>query len=124
MAMAREAKNVQKAETDSLFAQQIGQLTQAQYLVLLWATQGEGLGVKYNLTNCFDDLKHAGITRTKQTAVAVVESVRSLCFIEIKDERNRKNIYITKWGAQALAALVGISRFQDLESLFLKEARQ
>ncbi|MBP1584001.1 MAG: hypothetical protein J6866_08605 [Victivallales bacterium] len=122
--MAREAKNVQKAETDSLFAQQIGQLTQAQYLVLLWATQGEGLGVKYNLTNCFDDLKHAGITRTKQTAVAVVESVRSLCFIEIKDERNRKNIYITKWGAQALAALVGISRFQDLESLFLKEARQ
>jgi len=67
-------------------------------------------------------LKHAGITRTKQTAVAVVESVRSLCFIEIKDERNRKNIYITKWGAQALAALVGISRFQDLESLFLKEA--
>jgi len=120
--MAREAKNVQKAETDSLFAQQIGQLTQAQYLVLLWATQGEGLGVKYNLTNCFDDLKHAGITRTKQTAVAVVESVRSLCFIEIKDERNRKNIYITKWGAQALAALVGISRFQDLESLFLKEA--
>jgi len=122
--MAREAKNVQKAEADSLFAQQIGQLTQAQYLVLLWATQGEGLGVKYNLTNCFDDLKHAGITRTKQTAVAVVESVRSLCFIEIKDERNRKNIYITKWGAQALAALVGISRFQDLESLFLKEARQ
>jgi hypothetical protein len=122
--MAREAKNVQKAEADSLFAQQIGQLTQAQYLVLLWATQGEGLGVKYNLTNCFDDLKHAGITRTKQTAVAVVESVRSLCFIEIKDERNRKNIYITKWGAQALAALVGISRFQDLDSLFLKEARQ
>jgi len=123
--MAREAaKKSIKAEVDGLFEQQVSQLTQAQYLVLLWATQGEGLGVKYNLTNCFDDLKHAGITRTKQTAVAVVESVRSLCFIEIKDERNRKNIYITKWGAQALAALVGAGHFQNLESLFLREAQK
>ena len=123
--MAREAaKKSIRAEVDGLFEQQVSQLTQAQYLVLLWATQGEGLGVKYNLTNCFDDLKHAGITRTKQTAVAVVEAVRSLCFIEIKDERNRKNIYITKWGAQALAALVSAGHFQNLESQFLREAQK
>jgi len=104
-----------------LFTRQIDGLSESQFLVLLWAAQGEDHSVKYNITNCFDDLKQIGITRTKQTAVSVVESMRSLCFIEIRDERNRKNIYITKWGAQALASLVAAKRYVTRESFYLKE---
>ncbi len=111
-------------EKSSLFDHQVDGLSESQFLVLLWAAQGEGKNIKYNITNCFDDLKQAGITRTKQTAVAVVESMRSLCFIEIRDERNRKNIYITSWGAKALATLVSLKRYATRPSFYLKENEQ
>jgi len=107
-----------------LFGMQVSSLNESQFLVLLWAAQGEDKRVKYNITNCFDDLKQVGITRTKQTAVAVVESMRSLCFIDIRDERNRKNIYITSWGAQALASLVSLKRFVARPSSYLEEKEQ
>ncbi|MFA6815312.1 MAG: hypothetical protein WCS73_03365 [Lentisphaeria bacterium] len=100
---------------------QLSRLKQAHYLILLWSAKSESQGYKYNITNCFDDLKHAGITRTKQTAVAVIESVASLCFIEIRDERNRKNIYITKYGAKALANIATSNRFELISSAYLEE---
>lgn len=104
-----------------LFETQISRLGEAQYLILLWVTKAEGKGKKYNITNCFDDLKHLGITRTKQTAVAAVESLSALCFVEVRDERNRKNIYISKHGAQALARLVSSNRFEAKTSAYLEE---
>lgn len=114
----------QQEDKGELFNLQVRGLSEPQFLVLLWAAQGEGKNLKYNITNCFDDLKQAGITRTKQTAMAIVESIRSLCFIEIKDERNRKNIYITSWGAQALAALVSLKRYATRPSSYLQENEQ
>lgn len=108
-------------ETTRLFEDQTNRLHELHYLILFWAAQGEGLGKKYNMTNCFDDLKSAGVTRTKQTAVAAVEALATLCFIDIRDERNRKNIYITKYGAKALEALVMSNQFQPRPSAFLKE---
>ena len=68
-----------------------------------------------------DDLKAGGITRTKQTAVAAVEAMHLLCLIDIKDERNRKNIYLTNFGGQALARLAESGRFQTKKSHFLEE---
>lgn len=108
-------------DSSKLFDEQVGRLHELHYLVLFWAAQGEGRGCKYNITNCFDDLKHAGVTRTKQTAVAAIEGLATLCFIDIRDERNRKNIYITKYGAKALEALVMSNQFQPKPSAFLEE---
>ena len=78
-----------------LFTQQLDRLGEEHFLVLLWAAVSADRQKKYNITNCFDDLKAGGITRTKQTAVAAVEAMHLLCLIDIKDERNRKNIYLT-----------------------------
>ena len=104
-----------------LIDRQLSRLGEEHFLVLYWATLSEVQRVKYNITNCFDDLKHTGLTRTKQTAVAAVEAMRLLCLIDIRDERNRKNIYITRWGAKALQQLVLSNRYETKESLYLKE---
>ena len=94
-----------------LFTQQLDRLGEEHFLVLLWAAVSADRQKKYNITNCFDDLKAGGITRTKQTAVAAVEAMHLLCLIDIKDERNRKNIYLTNFGGQALARLAESGRF-------------
>ncbi|MGN0867536.1 MAG: hypothetical protein ACI4SG_07690 [Oligosphaeraceae bacterium] len=104
-----------------LFLQQLDRLGEEHFLVLLWAAMSADKNRKYNITNCFDDLKAGGITRTKQTAVAVVEAMHLLCLIDVKDERNRKNIYLTNFGGQALAKLAESGRFQSRKSHFLEE---
>ena len=104
-----------------LFMQQLERLGEEHFLVLLWAAMSADRNRKYNITNCFDDLKAGGITRTKQTAVAVVEAMHLLCLIDVKDERNRKNIYLTNFGGQALAELAESGRFQSKKSHFLEE---
>jgi len=103
-----------------LFLEQVKRLQELHYLVLRWATISEGKGVKYNITNLFDDLKACGVTRTKQTAVAAVVSLETLCFIDLRDEHNRKNIYITAFGAKALETMVLRDMYQPKESLFLE----
>jgi len=80
-----------------------------------------GAARSYNITNCFDDLKHAGITRTKQTAVAHVEALRTLCFLELRGEGNRKNIYVTNYGAKALEKLILAHTFGVKPSSYLEE---
>ena len=106
-----------------LFEQQLSRLGEEHFLVLLWAATGEYKQVKYNITNLFDDLKHGGITRTKQTAVAIVESLRILCLIDVRDERNRKNIYITEFGAKALEKLIKTGLFVKKSSAFLEDKK-
>ena len=113
----------QVPQTTDLFDQQLSRLGEEHFLVLLWATKGEYKRVKYNITNLFDDLKRGGITRTKQTAVAIVESLRILCLIDVRDERNRKNIYITEFGAKALEKLVKAGRFEQKSSAYLEELK-
>ena len=108
-------------ELRDLLQLQVSRLGYGHYLVLYWCAQGEGMSVKYNITNCFDDLKHCGVTRTKQTAVGVIETLHVLGYVDVKDERNRKNIYITRWGAKALQQLVLSNRYETKESLYLKE---
>ena len=107
-----------------LFEHQLSRLGEEHFLALLWAAMGEDRQVKYNITNLFDDLKHGGITRTKQTAVAIVESLRILCLIDVRDERNRKNIYITGFGAKALEKLITTGRFVKKTSAYLEEPKQ
>ena len=109
------------AKRADLLTDQLSRLREEHFLVLLWAAMSEDRQVKYNITNCFDDLKSSGITRTKQTAVAVVEAMHLLCFIDIREERNRKNIYITKYGAQALEKLSSLGTFEIRNSHYLKE---
>ena len=104
-----------------LFMQQLERLGEEHFLVLLWAAMSADRNRKYNITNCFDDLKAGGITRTKQTAVAVVEAMHLLGLRDVKDERNRKNIYLTNFGGQALAKLAESGRFQSKKSHFLEE---
>ncbi len=106
-----------------LFSLQLSRLGEEHFLVLLWATMCEDKQVKYNITNCFDDLKQRGITRTKQTAVAVVEAMRLLCLIDIRDERNRKNIYITSYGARALQKLVETGNYKPKGSAYLEGSK-
>lgn len=125
------SRNIKRAKTgqmmshqsetiDRLFEEQVERLQELHYLILLWAVQSEGKAIKYNITNLFDDLKFAGITRTKQTAVAAVAALSTLCFIDLKEEHNRKNIYITNFGARALESMVVKGKFKELESTFLE----
>ena len=109
---------------DELFNEQVSRLTEAHFLALLWATLSEGSSLKYNITNCFDDFKHIRLTRTKQTAVAIVEGLSLLRFIDVKDEKNRKNIYITRHGARALAQLLQTNRFEKKPSNYIEEQKQ
>ena len=108
-------------EVKGIFEAQVKRLQESQFLVLYWAAESEGRGVKYNITNAFDDLKSAGLTRTKQTAVASVMGLETLCFIDLREEHNRKNIYITNFGAQALKEMVVNRMFEAKKSSFLME---
>ena len=110
-----------KNETGELFRQQVSRLNYAHYLVLCWCAQSEDMNVKYNITNCFDDLKSCGVTRTKQTAVSVVETLYALSFVDIRDERNRKNLYISSWGAKALQQMVLSEKYVMNKSAYLEE---
>jgi len=103
-----------------LFEEQVENLSEAHFLVLYWAAQGEGRQAKYNITNCFDDLKHCGITRTKQTAVAAVEALNALRFVTLRGEGNRRNLYISRHGARALEALVLRQKFTPRSSAYLE----
>lgn len=105
---------------DDLFQQQVAHLNESHFLVLSWSAQAEDRAIRYNITNAFDDLKFAGITRTKQNAVAVVEALHALRFIDVRDEGNRKNIYITRYGARALEAMVLAEACSPKPSVFLE----
>lgn len=105
---------------DDLFGQQIAQLKEPHVLILSWTTQAEGRKVPYNITNAFDDLKALGVTRTKQTAVAYVDALAALCFIDVRDERNRKNLYISSYGAKALESVLSTRQFRFQPSTFLE----
>jgi hypothetical protein len=103
-----------------MFEDQLARLKEYHFLILYWAAEAEVKGVKYNITNAFDDLKDLGITRTKQSVMAFVESLHMLCFIDLKEERNRKNIYLAEYGASALEQLVKSSNFKTKKSRFLE----
>lgn len=105
---------------DALFTEQVRQLKEYHFLVLYWAAEAEVKGLKYNITNAFDDLKDLGITRTKQSVMAYVESLHMLRFIDVRDERNRKNIYLAEAGALALEELVKNGRFKTKQSRFME----
>ncbi len=108
---------------EKLFEQQVKRLQEHHFLILYWAALAEDKGLRYNITNAFDDLKFQGVTRTKQTAVAYIEALDVLNFIELKDESNRKNIYITEYGAEALAMLVSHKNFKTRKSGYLEVSR-
>lgn len=105
---------------DELFEEQIRHLSEMHFLILFWAAQGEDRARRYNITNCFDDLKSCSLTRTKQTAVAAVEALSALRFIDLREEGNRKNLYITRHGAKALEALVLRQAYTPRPSAFLE----
>ncbi len=109
--------------TDDLFQDQLNRLGEGHFQVLCWCSISEAKSIKYNITNCFDDLKHAGITRTKQTAVSIVDTLWALCYVDIREERNRKNIYITAHGAKALEQLIKINRYTAKKSLSLEDLK-
>ena len=106
---------------DELFHNQIRQLGHHHFLILYWVAKAESQKSKYNITNAYDDLKFLKITRTKQTAVTYVESLNTLCFITIKEEHNRKNLYISDYGARALESLNQTEEFVVQPSNFLEE---
>ena len=110
-----------KDEAGELFRQQINRLNYAHFLVLCWCAQSEDMKIKYNITNCFDDLKSCGVTRTKQTAVSVVETLYALSFVDVRDEKNRKNLYISSWGAKALQQMVLSDKYVMRNSAYLEE---
>ena len=91
---------------EQLYELQLSRLGEEHFLALYWATVSEYKSLAYNITNYFDDLKHLGLTRTKQTAMAAIEAMRLMGFIDLRDSRNRKNIFITRFGANALQRLV------------------
>lgn len=105
---------------DSLFEEQVAHLTLMHFLILYWTAQSEGRDVPYNITNCFDDLKHAGITRTKQTAVAALEALTALRFLDLRETGNRKHLTITTHGAKALEALILQQSYRPRSSAFLE----
>ncbi len=108
---------------NELFEKQIMNLKEVHFHILYWTALAEGKGQGYNITNIFDDLKFIKATRTKQSAVSYVESLVALCFIGIKGESNRKNVYITNYGAKALEYLISKNNFQIKKSMFLEVAK-
>jgi len=106
-----------------LFQEQVDGLQAAHFLVLCWAAAAEDRHSRYNITNCFDDLKYSGITRTKQSAVSVIEALAVLRFIELRDEGNRRHIFITRHGARALENLVLKRKFTPVKSYFLEGSK-
>lgn len=105
---------------DELFEQQILGLQEAHFLILYWTTVAEDKKMRYNITNVFDDLKLHRITRTKQSAVSYIETLRLLCFIELRDESNRKNLYLTPYGGKALEKLIISQKFEPKKSNYLE----
>ena len=105
---------------NELFEKQISKLQSAHFLVLYWTTVAEDKTMKYNITNVFDDLKSLKVTRTKQSAVAYVETLKALCFIEVREESNRKNLYLTNYGAQALEKLIISKKYKPEKSSYLE----
>ncbi len=103
-----------------LIKMQLSRLGEEHFLALYWATVSEYKSVAYNITNYFDDLKHLGLTRTKQTAMAAIEAMRLLGLIDLRDSRNRKNIFITHFGASALQHLVKSGNFTSKPSEYLE----
>lgn len=103
-----------------LFEKQISQLKEAHFLILYWTAKAEEKNIKYNITNIFDDLKYAGATRTKQSAVCFVEALSVLCFVDVTGEGNRKHLYISPFGAKALEYLLSESKFKIKKSMFLE----
>lgn len=111
---------VTEDEIIKLFGEQVERLQESHFLVLYWAAMGEGEKIKYNITNLFDDLKASGVTRTKQTVVGIVQALESLCFVDLREESNRKNIYITRFGAKALETMVRQKKYTGKKSAFLE----
>ena len=110
-------------DNESLFQEQVSRLEPHHFLILYWAALSEGKEVRYNITNAFDDMKFQKLTRTKQTAVANIEALALLGFVDLKDESNRKNIYITEFGVEALQILGENKRFKTKKSLFLEVSK-
>ena len=105
--------------SSELYTQQIKGLDFQHFLILYWTAVAEDRRVHYNITNVFDDLKYNDVTRTKQSAVSYVEALKYLQFVEIREEKNRKTLYLTKYGAQALAKLG--EEFDILKSNYLEK---
>ncbi|MDY0058587.1 MAG: hypothetical protein RBU45_02160 [Myxococcota bacterium] len=103
-----------------LFERQVDKLREGHFLVLYWVARAEDTGHAYNITNAFDDLKAQGITRTKQTAVAMIEALDALDFLRLQGQGNRKHLLITEDGARALERLVHKGAFQPRRSSFLE----
>ena len=108
---------------NELLEKQILNLKASHFHILYWAAMAEEKEVLYNITNIFDDLKFIKATRTKQSAVAYVEALSALCFVSINGESNRKNIFITKYGARALEYLLSNNSFKINKSLFLEVSK-
>ena len=106
---------------DSLLKAQISQLEEGHFHVLYWTAIAEDRGKKYNITNVFDDLKYSNITRTKQNVIDYINTLKALCFVEIREEKNRKNLYISTYGAKALQQLVTQKKIKNLKSNYLEE---
>ena len=117
------AAKLSAADLAALFQAQVDGLLECHFLVLLWAAQAEDAKARYNITNCFDDLKHHRITRTKQSAVSIVEDLAALCFVSLKDEGNRRNIYISPYGAKALEQMAVQEKFAPRASAFLESEK-
>ncbi len=111
---------VSEEEIGKLFNEQVERLQESQFLVLYWATLAEGGKILYNITNLFDDLKTAGMTRTKQTVMGIVQALENLCFVDLREEKNRKNIYITRYGAKALETIIKQKKYTGKKSAFLE----
>ena len=106
---------------DKLFESQLDKLKKHHFLILYWAAEAEVDKIKYNITNVFDDLKAHGITRTKQSAMSYIDVLSALCFIEVKEESNRKNIYLSKYGEMALERVVANDLFKLEKSIYLSQ---
>ncbi len=106
---------------NELFEKQVAELQGAHFLVLYWTTVAEDKKKRYNITNVFDDLKSLKITRTKQSAVAYVETLKALCFITVREESNRKNLYLTNYGAQALEKMIISKKYTPDKSSYLED---
>lgn len=102
-----------------IFENQLKKLKKHHFLILYWSAEAEVKNVKYNITNVFDDLKIIGITRTKQSAMTYIDVLDALCFIKVKEESNRKNIYISEYGEIVLERLVEDSLYNVEKSTFL-----
>ena len=111
---------VNDEELEKLFNEQVKRLQEGQFLVLYWATLAEGAKINYNITNLFYDIKSARVTRTKQTVMGIVQALENLCFIDLREEKNRNNIYITRYGAKALEMIIKQKRYTGKKSAFLE----